>query len=222
MVWTGVLNSIISSSWCTSCCINSNSHKAYLQDYYSPLGHERTSYSTVTKSCQYPVCCNQDKYGDISIAFQWLVHKLRKQRRALPCTVVFCRLITTCSKLYKSELWTIELPSMHTNTIVCYVSFKSWWMWQEKDRYKRYNEGEGLRPFEPCREGRTPPRAPPCVCFSAGDAPKKCEFFSQSLLYVSGDFHTFRPFPERIVLFQVSGTIMTLKVSSTIKGLKIQ
>ena len=43
--------------------------------------------------------------------------------------------------------------------------------------------------------------------FSAGGAPKKRGFFSQSLLYVSGDFHTFGPFPERIVLFQVSGTI---------------
>ena len=33
------------------------------------------------------------------------------------------------------------------------------------------------------------------------------DFFPQSLLYIFGDFHTFGPFPERLVLFQVSGTI---------------
>ena len=36
---------------------------------------------------------------------------------------------------------------------------------------------------------------------------KSVDFFPQSLLYVSGNFHTFGPFPERIVLFQVSGTV---------------
>ena len=34
-------------------------------------------------------------------AFQWLVEELGRLRRALPCVIVFCRSITTCSKLYK-------------------------------------------------------------------------------------------------------------------------
>ena len=62
-------------------------------------------------------------------------------------------------------------------------------------------------PLQTLPQGGDPSRAPPRVCFSAGGAPKKCEFFPQSLLYVFGDFHTFGPFPERIVLFQVSGTV---------------
>ena len=49
---------------------------------------------------------------------------------------------------------------------------------------------------------------PPRVHFSTGGTPKNRGFFPQlSLLYVSGDFLTFGPFPERIVLFQVSGTV---------------
>ena len=68
--------------------------------------------------------------------------------------------------------------------------------------------GKGLCPFEPCREGGTPPRAPPRVYILAqGERRKSVDFFTQSLLYVFSDFHTFGPFPERIVLFQVSGTI---------------
>ena len=58
-------------------------------------------------------------------------------------------------------------------------------------------------PSNPAARGDTSP----CVRFSAGGVPKKRGFFPQSLLYVSGDFHTFGPFPERIVLFQVSGTV---------------
>ena len=61
---------------------------------------------------------------------------------------------------------------------------------------------------EPCRKGGTPPRAPPCVYVLAqGVHRKSVDFFPQSLLYVFGDFHTFGPFPERIVLVQVSGTV---------------
>ena len=56
------------------------------------------------------------------------------------------------------------------------------------------------------RAGDTPLMHPPCVCFSAEGAPKSVDFFTQSLLYVFGDFHTFGPFPERIMLFKVSGT----------------
>ena len=57
---------------------------------------------------------------DISIAFQWLVHELRKQRRALPCTVVFCRSITTCSKLYKFFLTELrELSYEPLNSQAC-------------------------------------------------------------------------------------------------------
>ena len=36
---------------------------------------------------------------------------------------------------------------------------------------------------------------------------QNCYRKKKSLLYVFGDFHTFGPFPERIVLFQVSGTV---------------
>ena len=52
-----------------------------------------------------------------------------------------------------------------------------------------YDEGEGLHPFKPCHKGV----CTPCVHFSAGGA-QKTGFFPQSLLYVSGDFHTFGPF----------------------------
>ena len=52
----------------------------------------------------------------------------------------------------------------------------------------------------------TPLVHPPCVRFSARGTLKNW-IFPQSLLYVSRDFHTFGPFPERIVLFQVSGTV---------------
>ena len=50
--------------------------------------------------------------------------------------------------------------------------------------------------------------APPRVyALVQGVRRKSVDFFLQSLLYVFGDFHTFGPFPERIVLFQVSGTV---------------
>ena len=74
--------------------------------------------------------------------------------------------------------------------------------------HKRYNGGEKLCPFEPSREEGIPPSCTPHVYILAqGACRKSVDFFPQSLLYVSGDFHTFRPFPERIVLFQVSGTV---------------
>ena len=73
--------------------------------------------------------------------------------------------------------------------------------------YKCYGEGEGLRPFEPYRERGTPPSCIPRVYVLAQRVRQKVWiFFTQSLLYVFGDFHTFGPFPERIMLFQVSGT----------------
>ena len=59
------------------------------------------------------------------------------------------------------------------------------------------------------REG-IPPRAPTRVYVLAQEARRTpVDFFHQSLLYmyISDDFHTFGPFPERIVLFQVSGTV---------------
>ena len=68
--------------------------------------------------------------------------------------------------------------------------------------YKHYNEGMGLRLFEPCRKGRHPLRAPPprVYVLAQGVRRKSVNFFPQSLLYIFGDFHTFGPFPEGIVL----------------------
>ena len=54
---------------------------------------------------------------------------------------------------------------------------------------------------------RTLPHAPPRVHVLAQGAHRKSLDFFPSLLYIFGDFHTFGPFPERIVLFQVSGTV---------------
>ena len=66
----------------------------------------------------------------------------------------------------------------------------------------------GCAPSNPAAGGDTPPRAPPRVYVLAQGARRKSvDFFPKSLLYVFGDFHTFGPFPERIVLFQVSGTV---------------
>ena len=45
------------------------------------------------------------------------------------------------------------------------------------------------------------------VCFSAEGMPKLHRFFSPNLFYISGDFHTFGPFPEGVVVFQVNGTV---------------
>ena len=65
---------------------------------------------------------------------------------------------------------------------------------------------KGCAPSNPAARGDTP-HTPPCVCFSAGGAPKTRGFFSQSLLYVCGDFHTFGPLSERVILFQVRGVV---------------
>ena len=63
-------------------------------------------------------------------------------------------------------------------------------------------------PSNPAARWGHPPRARPHVYVLAQGARRKSvDFFPQSLLYVFGDFHTFGPFPERIVLFQVSGTV---------------
>ena len=60
----------------------------------------------------------------------------------------------------------------------------------------------GCASLYPAARGGTP-----CVRFSTEGMLKTRGFFPLNLLYVSGDFHTFGPFPERIVLFQVSGTV---------------
>ena len=59
------------------------------------------------------------------------------------------------------------------------------------------------KPYKCCDEGQG--GAPPHVYILVQGARRKS--VDQSLLYVFGDFHTFGPFPERIVLFQVSGTV---------------
>ena len=46
-------------------------------------------------------------------AFQWLVEELGRLRRALPCVIVFCWSITTCSKLYK-----FFLTELHTSKLL--------------------------------------------------------------------------------------------------------
>ena len=51
------------------------------------------------------------------------------------------------------------------------------------------------------REGTPSSCTPSCVRFSAGGASKNSGFIPQSLFYVSGDFHTFGPFSERVVIF---------------------
>ena len=62
-------------------------------------------------------------------------------------------------------------------------------------------------PLRTMPQGGTPSRVPPICTFNAGGVLKTCGFFPQNLFYISGDFNTFGPFPERIVLFQVSGTV---------------
>ena len=63
-------------------------------------------------------------------------------------------------------------------------------------------------PLRTLPRGGTPPSCTPPMCILAQGARRKSvDFFPQSLLYVFGDFHTFGPFPERIVLFQVSRTV---------------
>ena len=76
--------------------------------------------------------------------------------------------------------------------------------------YKHYDEGEGLCPFELRHEGGHPLVHPRVYVFAQRARRKTVEFFPQSLLYISGDSHIqVGPFPERIVLFQVSGTVFT-------------
>ena len=66
----------------------------------------------------------------------------------------------------------------------------------------------GCAPSNPAAKGNTLSCTPICT-FNTGGALKICGFFPQNLFYihVSGDFNTFGPFPGRIVLFQVSGTV---------------
>ena len=54
---------------------------------------------------------------------------------------------------------------------------------------------------------RCPPSCTPiCTCLHR-ECTETPWIFPQNLLYVSGDFHTFGPFPERVVIFQVIGTV---------------
>ena len=61
--------------------------------------------------------------------------------------------------------------------------------------------------------------APPCAHFRVGGAPKNHGLFLQNLHYVSGNFHTFGPFSERVVIFQVSEAIYDAKMSLALKWL---
>ena len=78
-------------------------------------------------------------------AFQWLVEELGRLRRALPCVIVFCRSITTCSKLYKF----LRLTDLRENSyeppnskpciktaFICYVPFSSRRSRQKDDNVK--------------------------------------------------------------------------------------
>ena len=62
----------------------------------------------------------------------------------------------------------------------------------------------GCAPSNPAAREDTPLRV---YVLAQGARRKPVDFFPQNLLYVSGDFHTFGPFTEGIVLFQVSGTV---------------
>ena len=44
-------------------------------------------------------------------AFQWLVENLRERRKNFPRVVIFCRSITTCTRLYKYFLFTLKEES---------------------------------------------------------------------------------------------------------------
>ena len=59
-------------------------------------------------------------------------------------------------------------------------------------------EGEG----KPCREGH-----PSLYVLAQRACRNSMDLFPQNLLYVCGDFHTFGPFPEVVVVFQVGETI---------------
>ena len=69
--------------------------------------------------------------------------------------------------------------------------------------HKHYNESRRLRPFELCREERTP-LCTHVYVLAHRMHQKPVDFFPKNLLYVhvSGDFHTLGPFPERAVVFQ--------------------
>ena len=70
----------------------------------------------------------------------------------------------------------------------------------------------GCASSNPAARGDTPPRAPTHVYVLAQGARRTpVDFFHQSLLYISGDFHTFGPFPERIVLFKLVEPFMMPK-----------
>ena len=67
--------------------------------------------------------------------------------------------------------------------------------------------GRGAAPLNPAARRGHPSCTPHVYILVQGARRKTVDFFPQSLLYVPGDFHTFGPLPERIVLFQVSGTV---------------
>ena len=69
------------------------------------------------------------------------------------------------------------------------------------------DEGEELRPFEPCEERETTSLMHPYVYILAQGVHQNLWISSTKFLYVSGDLYTFGPFPEKVVVFQVSGTI---------------
>ena len=79
--------------------------------------------------------------------------------------------------------------------------------------------GRGAAPLRTLPQGGDTPLVHPRVYVLAqGACRKSVDFFSQSLLYVFGNFHTFGPFPERIVLFKWN-RLWRLKASFAIKGL---
>ena len=65
----------------------------------------------------------------------------------------------------------------------------------------------GTTPSNPATRGDTPSWTHRVYILAQGWHQKSVNFFPQSMLYISGDFHTSGPFPERIVLFQVSETV---------------
>ena len=71
-------------------------------------------------------------------------------------------------------------------------------------------------PFRTLPQGENTPLVhSPYVRFSARSAPKTCELFPQNLLHISGDFHTFGPFSERVVIFQVEPFMTQKRVIGT-------
>ena len=53
---------------------------------------------------------------DVTIPFKWPLAKLQKERKSLPKTIVFCRSIATCVKLYKHFLTSLRSDSYEPNS----------------------------------------------------------------------------------------------------------